>query len=160
MTQTRTLIVSFIAFAVLYSSLFWLQARVGGGPLLDMLISGTDARERLASMSAPGARLHLIGTATVDMLNIVAYSIFFTGFFYRFGGGLRRWLVALPLVTAAFDFSENLVQISALAERADFLDAKLVLTGGKLVFTYLCLSSAAILAVVLLVRSLRGRFMS
>lgn len=153
--QTRVIVVSFIVFVLLYLAFAWVHAGVGDGPLLDILFTGEAARARIAEMSPDEIRVHLIGTATLDMLYPFAYGILFAGIIYRFGGVWGQKLALLPLIALALDLSENLVQISALAGGPDLLGIKLVLTGPKFIAALASMLFAIVLLLVALLRFLR-----
>ncbi|MEM7302042.1 MAG: hypothetical protein AAF468_13240 [Pseudomonadota bacterium] len=155
--QTRTIVISLLAVAVLSVAFGWVFLGIGNEPMLDAYLFGSEARERLRGLSPAETRIHIIGTATIDMLYPFAYGIFLSGVLYRLAGAWRNWLAVLPLLAIGFDLFENIVQLLALTKSADLLDLKSFLTGPK--FTLLVVSVAIILLMLLsqFIRSIRGR---
>lgn len=129
----------------LVAVLVCIREALGGDPLLDALMSGEAARARLATMDAAQRRVHLLGTATLDMLYPFAYGGLLLGGLVRTRAAPRwRWCVALGV---AMDFVENVAQIIALAGAADTLGLKTVVTSVKfgsllLALIVICVSAA------------------
>jgi len=156
LSGTNTLWATGLTFLALFFAFGWVHAGVGDGPLLDTLFSAEDARARIAAMTEAQRNHHLIGTAVIDMLYPLAYGSFFAGLLYRLGGAWRIQLAMIPLIGAAFDIAENLVQISALAGGPDLLGIKLFLTAPKFIAALCSLLLIGFLAGRALWRRLRG----
>ncbi|MDE2759697.1 MAG: hypothetical protein OXH90_05280 [Paracoccaceae bacterium] len=153
----KIIILSCVAFLALMYAFQWVHRGVGDGPLLDVLMTGFEARERLAGMTSDQIRIHLIGTATIDMLYPVAYGIFFSGLLYRLSGSWQKTLPILPLIGAGFDLTENLVQIAALMNIADLLGLKPLVTIPKFAFAFLSVALILVFGVIRLYQYVRNR---
>jgi len=141
----RTILLAFGASVSLFLAFQWVYAGIGNGPILDTLLTGNDARSRLAEMTVSEINRHLIGTLTIDMLFPVAYGIFFAGLLFRLVSSWRISLEILPLIGALFDIMENMVQAIAMVGVVDLLNAKIFLTVPKFVFFILSASLMTIL---------------
>ena len=118
-----------------------------GGPMLDIIINGTDAQTRLAEMNAKQRGLHVLITATLDSLYPLANFGFLAGLAARFAKGWRRWAVLPACLYVVADFAENIVQILALKGADHLLTLKDILTPLK----FLGFVAAAILVLILLI---------
>lgn len=120
-----------------------------GSPLLDLLMTGTEAQARLAAMSAEAKQAHFWGTVLNDTAYPIAYGGLFAGLALRFGA--PKLIYALPAISSAVvDLCENTVQALALSGTIDWLAAKSVLTPLKSVLV----AAAAGLALILMARAL------
>ena len=102
-----------------------------GGVLLDELVSGAAAAERIAELTPEQIDTHFWATVLLDSAYPLAYGSFFVGLLARLGRDWRRWTVIPPIVTVVADFLENSVQAMALAGNDALLMAKDVLTPLK-----------------------------
>lgn len=143
-SQTQTLLIAFLVCIAILPGFSRLKAKVGDGPLLDVLLTGAKARKRLADMTPEQKKAHLIGSATLDMIFPFAYGILFAGLIYRFGGADGALLALLPLACIVFDLAENLVHISALADRRDLLGLKVMLTGPKIILLLVSIGTSVL----------------
>lgn len=151
MTSRKFITASFVATVVIMISFEWVKAGIGDGLMLDVIMSGADARARVAEMTDAHRLRHMIGTGVIDTLYPIAYGAFFASSAARFASS-KRWL--LPALAAVlFDVLENTVQFMALAGGPDLLDLKIVLTPLK--FGAVLVSAA--LALGLFVSSLMSR---
>lgn len=115
-----------------------------GGQLLDFIWSGQAAEIRLAEMSPAERAAHFWGTVINDTLYPLFYGGLLAGLAARFASpGWTVWGAVPALLTVGTDLCENLVQALALADVADVLWMKTVLTPLK----FILLSAASCLAV-------------
>lgn len=121
---------------------------IAGEPLLDFLMTGAAAKERLAEMSARARTAHFWGTVLNDTAYPLAYGSLFAGLAFRFGRG--RLVYGVPALSAVIlDLAENTVQALALSGSADLLALKTILTPLK----FAMVAAAAGLALVLAARA-------
>ncbi len=131
LSRTPVLIFMLAAFLLIGYSFAWVQAGIGEGPLLDMINSGVEARDRIAAMTDAQRARHLFGTLVNDMVYPLAYGGLLAGLAFRFGGGRGRLLAIPAIATVIVDVTENIVQALALTGTADVLAAKDLLTPLK-----------------------------
>lgn len=139
------ILVCFVAMILIGMSFAPVQAAIGG-PLLDMIGSGSAAQTRLAEMTTEQREAHFWATVLNDTLYPLAYGGFMAGIAARLAGNLRAFAVIPAFLTVATDFVENTVQAVALQGQPEVLVAKSVLTPAKFGFFAL----AAILTLVLI----------
>ena len=151
--KRNIIILSGTAFLALMYAFQWIHAGVGDGPLLDRLLTVSDARQRLAEMTSDQIRIHLIGTATIDMVYPFAYAIFFSGLLYRLGGTWQKTLVFLPLIGACFDLVENLIQVAVLVNFMDLLSLKPFVTWPKFALAFISIALILLLGFIRLCQS-------
>jgi hypothetical protein len=117
------------------------------GGMLDLTLDGVSARALLMKLSPWQRDIHAHATLIYDGLYPLAYGAFFAGLAMRLGGPSARWVAIVMLAGMVTDYAENMVQLLALSGRADWLDAKTVLTPLKFALTGLAvvatLASAA-----------------
>ncbi|MEO1642371.1 MAG: hypothetical protein AAFR74_03475 [Pseudomonadota bacterium] len=118
---------------------------VAGEPLLDFLMSGAAASERLAAMSDEAKTAHFWGTVLNDTAYPLAYGTLFAGLAFRFGGQ-RLWYGMPALAAVVLDLAENTVQALALSGTADALWLKNGLTPLK--FGMVALAAGLALALI------------
>ena len=157
LSKPRALIVSCIACVGLMPTFQWMHSGLADGPLLDTLLTGAEARLRLGDMTPQQVRIHLIGSATIDMLFPIAYGALFSGCLYRYGGSWRMPFATIPLIGATFDIMENSVHILALVNGPDLLDVKPALTGPKFVFALIAVGCVIVVMTSKLCRLWRDR---
>ena len=130
LSQTRIILSTFTLMMLTGASFAWVQSKLGA-ELLDMQFSGEAARSLLDGWDQQQRSFHLYATLLLDSLYPLAYGGFFAGLAARLAR-TRQQLAALPaLIGVAADFAENLVQALALADMADLLPAKDILTPLK-----------------------------
>lgn len=125
------------------------------GGMLDLTLNGTDARALLARLSPWQRDLHAHATLLYDGLYPLAYGAFFAGLAIRLGGASARWIAWVMLGGMIADYAENIVQLLALSGRADWLDAKTVLTPLKFALTGTAVLATLVLAIRAGVAALR-----
>ena len=135
-SKTPSLVFLFILQLILGASFYIVQNNVGGA-LLDLEMSGENARKILSHMNEVQIHYHLLATATLDMIYPFAYSGFFAGFSWRmtnFLGFNIKWraLLIVPTLCALLaDLCENTVQLIALNGNASYLNLKDIVTPLK-----------------------------
>ena len=130
LSRTWVLIGLLIAMLVIGYSFQSVQ-QASGGPLLDMIWSGADAKARLAEMSAEQKTAHFWGTVLNDTAYPLAYGGLFVGLIWRFAGTLRRWFVFPAIAVIVVDLVENTTQALALSGNESFIGLKDILTPLK-----------------------------
>ena len=148
LARTPVLFTTFIATLAVMASFGAVQA-AAGEPLLDFLMTGTAANDRLAAMTEAQKSAHLWGTVLNDTAYPLAYGSLFAGLAFRFGA--RKLIYGLPaLIGVLLDLTENTVQALALSDIANLLYLKTGLTPLK----FAMVAAAAGLALILMARAL------
>ena len=123
--------------------------QAAGKPLLDFLMTGAAANERLAAMSADAKQAHFWGTVLNDTAYPIAYGSLLAGLAFRFGA--PKLIYGLPTLSGVMlDLAENTVQALALSDTANLLFLKSIITPLK----FAMVAVAAGLALALIVRAL------
>lgn len=130
LSRTWVMVGLFVAMMAIGYSFSFVQT-AAGGPLLDMIGTGAEAKARLAEMSADQKTAHFWGTVLNDTAYPLAYGGLFAGLIWRFAGTLRRWLVIPALAVIVADLAENTTQAMALAGNGSLIGLKDVLTPLK-----------------------------
>ncbi|MEM8617639.1 MAG: hypothetical protein AAGF20_11985 [Pseudomonadota bacterium] len=130
----------------------WVQHRLDG-PMLDTLLTGDVARERLAALSDEQQHLHLITTLSLDSIFPFACSALLAGLIFRLAREWRQGLVIPALLAVPVDLLENGIQALALLEWIDLLGLKTVLTPLK----FALFAAAALIALYLISRAIGER---
>jgi hypothetical protein len=148
LSRPPVLIILFVLTLAIMISFEAVRA-AAGDPLLDMLMTGSEAQTRLAAMSAEAKQAHFWGTVLNDTAYPLAYGSLFAGLAFRFGA--PKLIYGLPSFAGAFiDLCENTIQALALSGTIDLLAAKTVLTPLK----FALVAAAAGLALILMARAL------
>lgn len=137
------LLVATLAIGYSFSS----AQAAAGGPLLDMLWTGAEAKDRLAEMTTEQKTAHLWATLLNDTAYPLAYGGLLAGLIWRFAGTVRGWFVGPAIAVIIADLAENMTQALALSGNESFIRLKDVLTPVK----FGLFSLAAVLALVSLV---------
>ncbi len=146
-------ILVFLGLLLLTAASFIPVRQAVDGAMLDMIFSGSAARERVSELTADQRLAHFWGTVINDTVFPFAYAGLFAGLAARFASGKRRAIVILPaFLAAAVDLLENWVQVLALSDAADILAAKTVLTPLKFALVLAAIILAAALAAANLLR--------
>ena len=153
LSQNRLLWASFIA-TILLTVAFQIAADMWGLTLIDAISDPEETRLAIASMSSDQNVIHAWITATLDVAYPLAYGALFIGSGYKFYGKWG-WIVAAPVyVLVPTDLLEGIVQVLALTDVADWIDAKAVLTPLKTMLFLIGLATTVIGWVIWLI----GRF--
>lgn len=151
-SRAPVLIFLFVAMLII-GYLFNGVQEAAGGPLLDMIWNGADAKARLDGMTAEQKAAHFWGTVINDTAYPLAYGGLFAGLAWRFGG--QRILLVLPAIGVAIaDLAENTVQALALSGNESLIGLKDVLTPLK----FGLFAAALIVTVFCLIGALFARF--
>ncbi len=145
LAHTTTIAISFAAM-VLLGGLLRQTGQVLGG-MLDLTLTGAQARSLLAQLTPWQRDVHAHATLLYDGLYPLAYGAFFAGLAVRLGGARARWIALVMLGGMVADYAENIVQLLALSGRADWLDAKTVLTPVKFALTGTAVLATLVLAI-------------
>ena len=130
LTDNRILWMSFIA-TILLTITFQVAVGIWDLTLIDAISDPGDTRLAIASMSQQQNLIHAWITATLDIAYPLAYGALFIGSGYKFYGKWG-WLVAAPVfVLVPTDLIEGVVQVLALTNVTDWIDAKAILTPLK-----------------------------
>ncbi len=132
---TRILWFSFIA-TIVCTVAFQVIAGHYGLVLLDTLSDPEESRAVIAAMSESQRSLHAWVTGTLDVVYPAVYGALFIGSAYRFYPSIGRFLAAPVVVLILVDLIEGLVQVLGLTGIVDWLDAKAILTPGKILLFY------------------------
>lgn len=153
LARTTALVLSFAAM-VLLAGLLRQTGDVLGG-MLDLTLTGADARSLMERLSPWQRDVHAHATLIYDGLYPLAYGGFFAGLAVRLGGAKARWIALVMLGGMIADYAENIVQLLALSGRADWLDAKTLLTPLKFALTGTAVVATLVLAIRAGVTALR-----
>ena len=130
LTDNRILWMSFIG-TILLTITFQVAVGIWDLTLIDAISDPGDTRLAIASMSQQQNLIHAWITATLDVAYPLAYGALFIGSGYKFYGKWG-WLVAAPVfVLVPTDLIEGVVQVLALTNVTDWIDAKAILTPLK-----------------------------
>jgi hypothetical protein len=130
LSDNRTLWITFIS-TILLTVAFQIAVSVWDLILLDAISDPAEARQAISLMSPDQHAIHAWITATLDVAYPYAYGALFIGSAYKFYGRFG-WLFALPaFVLVPIDLVEGVVQVLALTNLADWIDAKAYLTPLK-----------------------------
>lgn len=130
LARTRTLWLSFVATVLLTVS-FVVVAPLWQLTLLDGLSDPDQVRQVLSAMSSEQRVAHAWITGTLDVAYPLAYGALFIGSacaFFPSVGHVVGWLMVLLI---GVDLVEGVVQIAALLDTVDWIDAKAFLTPLK-----------------------------
>lgn len=145
LARTSVIAISFAAMVLLGGLLRQTGDALGG--LLDLTLTGAEARALMAQLSPWQRDLHAHATMLYDGLYPLAYGAFFAGLAARLAGARARWIALVMLGGMFADYAENIVQLLALSGRADWLDAKMVLTPLKFALTGTAVLATLVLAI-------------
>ena len=128
--ESRALWIAFV-LTLLITAAFPAAAQMWSLSFVDAISDPGEVRALLATMSADQRFAHAVITATLDVAYPLAYGALFIGSAYAFYGRFG-WMLALPFVVLiATDLLEGVVQVLALLEMVDWIDAKAILTPLK-----------------------------
>lgn len=153
LTRTSGIALSFAAMVLLGGLLRQTEAALGG--MLDLTLTGAEARALLSGLTPWQRDVHAHATMLYDGLYPLAYGAFFAGLAIRLGGTKARWIALVMLGGMLADYAENIVQLLALSGRADWLDAKTVLTPLKFALTGTAVLATLVLAIAAALARLR-----
>ena len=128
-----------------------------GGAFLDMTSDPEIARTMIATMSGAQRAAHAWVTVLLDTAYPLVYGAFLGGLALRFFGQFGKYAALPALGVVIVDLTENLVQVLALADWVDALDAKAWLTPLKFGLFFLAAGIAIIALVIGLVNLIRRR---
>lgn len=130
LSQNRVLWASFIA-TILLTAAFQIAVGIWDLTLIDAISDPEKTRLAIAAMSSDQNIIHAWITATLDVAYPLVYGALFIGSGYKFYGKWG-WIIALPVyILVPTDFLEGIVQVLALTNVTDWIDAKAVLTPLK-----------------------------
>ncbi len=145
LSRTSIIALSFAAMVLLGGLMRQTGDALGG--MLDLTLTGTQARTLLERLSPWQRDIHAHATLLYDGLYPLAYGAFFAGLAVRLGGAKARWIALVMLGGMIADYAENIVQLLALSGRADWLDAKTLLTPLKFALTGTAVFATLVLAI-------------
>lgn len=130
LSKKASLWTSFV-LVIITTITFPVVASVWNISFIDAISDPDQIRENIVVMSANQRFAHAWITGTLDVFYPIVYGALFIGSAHAFYGRYAS-LVALPFfILVPVDLLEGLVQILALAEIRDWVDAKAVLTPLK-----------------------------
>ena len=145
LSRTSVIAISFAAMVLVGGLLRQTGAALGG--MLDLTLTGAEARALLDRLTPWQRDVHAHATLLYDGLYPLAYGAFFAGLAVRLGGAKARWIALVMLGGMVADYAENIVQLLALSGRADWLDAKTLLTPIKFALTGTAVLATLVLSV-------------
>ena len=156
LARTPVIWISFVAMLVIGAG-FGLCRPVVGGAFLDMTSDPDAARNIIAAMTGAQRTAHAWVTVLLDTAYPLAYGGFLGGLALRFFGRFGPYAALPALGVVIVDLTENLVQVLALADWADALDAKAWLTPLKFGLFFLAAGIAILALGIGLVNLIRKR---
>ncbi|WP_291077717.1 hypothetical protein [Hyphomonas sp.] len=156
LARTPVIWISFVAMLVIGAG-FGLCRPVVGGAFLDMTSDPDTARTIIAAMTGAQRTAHAWVTVLLDTAYPLAYGGFLGGLALRFFGRFGPYAALPALGVVIVDLTENLVQVLALADWADALDAKAWLTPLKFGLFFLAAGIAILALGIGLVNLIRKR---
>lgn len=156
LAETRSLWIAFVS-TILLTIAFPLAASVWGITFIDAISDPAEVRQAISAMSAGQRVVHAWITATLDVAYPLAYGSLFAGSAVAFYGRFGRFIAAPLLVVVPVDLLEGVVQVLALTDVADLIDAKAVLTPLKTVLFLLGFATTVIGWVIWLARRIQGK---
>lgn len=156
LARTPVIWITFVLMLVIGVG-FGLCRPMVGGAFLDMTSDPEMARTIIATMSDAQRTAHAWVTVLLDTAYPLAYGGFFGGLALRFFGPFGKYAALPALGVVVVDLTENMVQVLALADWVDALDAKAWLTPLKFGLLFLAVGIAVIALVIGLVNLVRKR---
>ena len=156
LARTPVIWISFVAMLLIGAG-FGLCRPVVGGAFLDMTSDPDAARNIIAAMTGAQRTAHAWVTVLLDTAYPLAYGGFLGGLALRFFGRFGPYAALPALGVVIVDLTENLVQVLALADWADALDAKAWLTPLKFGLFFLAAGIAILALGIGLVNLIRKR---
>ncbi len=147
LARTPVIWISFVAMLLIGAG-FGLCRPVVGGAFLDMTSDPDTARNIIAAMTGAQRTAHAWVTVLLNTAYPLAYGGFLGGLALRFFGRFGPYAALPALGVVIVDLTENLVQVLALADWADALDAKAWLTPLKFGLFFLAAGIAVIALVI------------
>lgn len=130
LAETKSLWVSFVA-TILITVAFPITASIWGITFIDAMSDPAAVRQAISDMT-PNQRVgHAWVTATLDVAYPLAYGALFIGSAYAFYKRFGRYIAIVLLAVVPTDLLEGVIQVLALTNSADFVEAKAVLTPLK-----------------------------
>lgn len=136
LTQGRTIWALFFLLIVL-TLIFLLVMKIWDFHVIDEMSNPEAIRAHIAAMSPEQRRVHLVTSATLDVVYPFVYGALFIGMAWKFFPRASRFLVPLIALTIPVDLAECLVQVLALSGNDDVVDLKAIITPVKLVLFFI-----------------------
>ena len=143
LAATRSLWVAFVSTVVITIA-FQVVTSIWGISFIDALSDPAEVRQAISDMTRDQRAFHAWITATLDVAYPLAYGALFVGSAYAFYGRLGRYIAIPLLLVVPIDLLEGVVQVLALTDVADLIDAKAVLTPLKFILFLLGLATMVI----------------
>ena len=118
--------------------------------IIDELFLRQEILNAVASLDRAQRHVHILVTATLDVIYPFTYGIFQSGMAYRYLGRWGELLAPLSLMCIPVDLLEGFSQVMILTGQNEFVDLKVVVTPIKL-FLYIPGLCAALVAIYLAV---------
>ena len=130
LAETKSLWISFVA-TILITIAFPITVSIWGITFIDAMSDPVAVRQAISDMTPNQRVVHAWVTATLDVAYPLAYSALFIGSAYAFYERFGRYIAIVLLVVVPTDLLEGVIQVLALTNSADFVEAKAVLTPLK-----------------------------
>lgn len=156
LAQTRSLWIAFVS-TILITIAFPLAASIWGITFIDAISDPAEVRQAISDMTTDQRFVHAWITATLDVAYPLAYGALFAGSAYAFYDRFGRYMAVPLLVVVPVDLLEGVVQVLALTDSADLIDAKAVLTPLKTALFLVGLLTTVVGWVIWAVRRTRSR---
>ena len=155
LAETTTLWITFVCTILLTIS-FQLASSHWGISFIDAISDPEAVRQAIASLTADQRIVHVWITATLDVAYPLAYGAFFVGSALAFYDRVGWYIAMAVLVVIPTDLIEGVVQVLALLDIADLVDAKAVLTPLKTVLFLFGLAATVVGWILWLIKRVRG----
>ena len=130
LAENRSLWIAFVS-TILITIAFPITASIWGITFIDAMSDPAEVRQAIYDMTPDQRVVHAWLTATLDVAYPLAYGALFVGSAYAFYERFGRYIAIVLLLVVPTDLLEGVVQVLALTDAADFVDAKAVLTPLK-----------------------------
>lgn len=130
LANRRSLWIAFVS-TILITIAFPVAASIWGISFIDAMSDPAAVRRAITDMTPDQRVVHAWVTATLDVAYPLAYGALFIGSAYAFYERFGRYIALLLLAVVPTDLLEGVVQVLALTDTADFVDAKAILTPLK-----------------------------
>lgn len=130
LAERKSLWIAFVS-TILITIAFPITASTRGVTFIDAISDPEKVRSAISSMTSDQRVAHAWITATLDVAYPLAYGALFVGSAYAFYERFGRYIAIALLAVVPADLLEGVVQVLALTDTADLVDAKAVLTPLK-----------------------------
>ena len=134
--------------------LFVLVMKIWDFHIIDEMYTKEAILSHIGSMSETQRHVHVVLTATLDVVYPFIYGFFQAGMALRYLGSWGKWIAYLSLVCIPVDLTEGFSQVMLLTGSLGYVELKTVVTPVKLALYLPGLAFALVAVVVALKQSI------